>query len=415
MKKTGHKLMRGEKGQVLMLAIVLMLLGGLIIAPLLSYMSNGLKTGEEVYAERRDELYAADAGVENALWLLTSPENAPTANTTIPIDATPKGTLPNGMDTMNVTIEYVSGIPGAGTYKVTSVATSDSGSQTTIESYATTYPSFWSKAATVSNYASGTLNIQPGSLIEGDVYGEVDPAQEDQITGTIDPPYDWTKWPFVTTPPFWEFYWTQPGVSNTYITVEKGGKNILDVEPPPNPCGITDNITAGHYSAGELQIQNLANDYNTVQLRGTVYVNSTLLIGTSFPGDFTLDLNYHTIYVDGNPEGSNAIDIGPRCHIIGQGCIIAQGDINFMPNMDISDDEDFVFVMSIDGEVNFQPLADFHGSVAGNVEINLQPGCTLTHTWPKTDADGNILLNFPVGTVPSDVAILTWDISLQHV
>jgi hypothetical protein len=51
-----------------------MLLGGLIIAPMLSYMSTGLKVGKEVYEDRMYEFYAADAGVEDALWYLQSDE-----------------------------------------------------------------------------------------------------------------------------------------------------------------------------------------------------------------------------------------------------------------------------------------------------------------------------------------------------
>ena len=66
MKITLNKLMRDEKGQALILAMILMLVGSLIIAPLLGFMSTGLMAGQ-VFEERMDELYAADAGVEDAL------------------------------------------------------------------------------------------------------------------------------------------------------------------------------------------------------------------------------------------------------------------------------------------------------------------------------------------------------------
>ena len=58
----------GEKGQALIIVLVLMLLGGLIIAPMLAYMSTGLKVGKEVYEERMHLFYAADSGIEDALW-----------------------------------------------------------------------------------------------------------------------------------------------------------------------------------------------------------------------------------------------------------------------------------------------------------------------------------------------------------
>ena len=61
------KSVRDEKGQVLILVLILLLLGALIITPLLGYMSTGLKTGQ-VFEKKTDELYAADAGIEDAVW-----------------------------------------------------------------------------------------------------------------------------------------------------------------------------------------------------------------------------------------------------------------------------------------------------------------------------------------------------------
>ena len=67
MKTAFNKLMRNEKGQALPIVLVLLLLGGLITAPLLGYMGTGLIAGR-VHEDRMEELYAADAGVEDALW-----------------------------------------------------------------------------------------------------------------------------------------------------------------------------------------------------------------------------------------------------------------------------------------------------------------------------------------------------------
>lgn len=55
-----------ESGQVLILALVLLLVGSVTITPLLNYMSTGLETGQ-VYEGKMDELYTADAGVEDAI------------------------------------------------------------------------------------------------------------------------------------------------------------------------------------------------------------------------------------------------------------------------------------------------------------------------------------------------------------
>ena len=66
--KASKKLIWGEKGQTLMIVLVMMLFGSLIIAPFLSYMGSGLKVGQDVYEEGMYLLYAADSGVEDAIW-----------------------------------------------------------------------------------------------------------------------------------------------------------------------------------------------------------------------------------------------------------------------------------------------------------------------------------------------------------
>jgi len=65
-----NRLISGEKGQTLIMVMVMMLVSALIIAPMLSHVGTGLKTGKDVYEERMKLFYAADAGVEDALWYL---------------------------------------------------------------------------------------------------------------------------------------------------------------------------------------------------------------------------------------------------------------------------------------------------------------------------------------------------------
>jgi len=67
MKKILKKLLRTEKGQSLPMVLILIAVGGLILAPLLSYASSGLKVGQ-TYERIADEFYAADAGIEDGLW-----------------------------------------------------------------------------------------------------------------------------------------------------------------------------------------------------------------------------------------------------------------------------------------------------------------------------------------------------------
>ena len=70
MKKILNKLRRNAEGQALPMVLILMAVGGLIIAPLLSYTSSGLKVCQ-VYEEIADEFYAADGGVEDGLWQIS--------------------------------------------------------------------------------------------------------------------------------------------------------------------------------------------------------------------------------------------------------------------------------------------------------------------------------------------------------
>lgn len=62
-----NPLSKRESGQAFILVLILLLIGGLMLPPLLSLVSTGLKASQ-VYQQKTDELYAADAGVEYALW-----------------------------------------------------------------------------------------------------------------------------------------------------------------------------------------------------------------------------------------------------------------------------------------------------------------------------------------------------------
>jgi hypothetical protein len=74
MKSGVKRLIRDEKGQ-LNIVLILLIVGGLIITPLLGLMGTGLLTGE-AYEDTMHALYAADAGVEDALWRIKNVELA---------------------------------------------------------------------------------------------------------------------------------------------------------------------------------------------------------------------------------------------------------------------------------------------------------------------------------------------------
>jgi len=115
MKRIANKLITDEKGQAFVLVLILLLVGALITAPALGFMSTGLMAGQ-VYEEKMDELYAADAGVEDGLWHLMYgglivPEGGQSD--------LPPFTMNN--ETVNVNILSLPGVDPP-TYRITSVA-----------------------------------------------------------------------------------------------------------------------------------------------------------------------------------------------------------------------------------------------------------------------------------------------------
>ncbi len=66
MKTIARRAIRNERGQALVVTLLLLLIGSVIIAPTLNLMGTGVNTGR-TYEQKIDKVYAADAGVEDAL------------------------------------------------------------------------------------------------------------------------------------------------------------------------------------------------------------------------------------------------------------------------------------------------------------------------------------------------------------
>jgi cytoskeletal protein CcmA (bactofilin family) len=71
MKNTMKLAMRDEKGKVVIMALVLLVVGGLVLTPLLGLMSTGLAS-VQLYDKKMQEYYAADSGME--LGILALPD-----------------------------------------------------------------------------------------------------------------------------------------------------------------------------------------------------------------------------------------------------------------------------------------------------------------------------------------------------
>ncbi len=76
------KLLKGKQsGQALILALALLGVGSLLIAPMLSFMGTGLNAGV-IAEDKMDELYDADAGVQDAMWKINNSDEVPGLPTT---------------------------------------------------------------------------------------------------------------------------------------------------------------------------------------------------------------------------------------------------------------------------------------------------------------------------------------------
>ena len=176
------KAIRDESGKVLILALILLVVGGLIMGPLLGLMGTGLAAGR-VYENKTSQLYAADAGLEDAInWLVEGrPPDWPWTGT----DPGPwqrSRALQINDNSVNVTIE-VYGPPDSDTYKITSTAT-EAGRSTTVTSVVS------AKARFKGCYLTGnqTLGNQSGPLtgdiiVEGDI--ELENSYALNITGAF--------------------------------------------------------------------------------------------------------------------------------------------------------------------------------------------------------------------------------------
>ncbi len=66
-KNISSRFLSDETGQALIIVLTLLLLGSLTLMPVLSHVGTAVKTSR-VYEDKAGELYAADAGVEDAIW-----------------------------------------------------------------------------------------------------------------------------------------------------------------------------------------------------------------------------------------------------------------------------------------------------------------------------------------------------------
>ena len=378
---------KNESGQgALAMVLLLLMLGAIILTPLLTFMSTGVKAGR-VYESKAQEFYAADSGVEAEIYKIS--QNL--TNLSVP---------DYRLNDRNVTVD----VPEIrnGIYKIVSTATSDSGGNTTIECYygALDYSSFLDNAIS----SNGTADIKNKVDVTGNVstpdceYAGYPGCGCPNCTYSIDcvnctnccseEPLIWP-----TAEELSKYYYDK--VKN--LTPHEGDMDIdIDTDPEIGPL----------YVDGELSISSTGEKDEIAKLNGTVYVTGDTVIGDTPSNDFTLNLNNHTIFVESDSigDGKEALKIGGKVTLAGSGCIIAVGDIDFAPNIASGSENDFILIMSVENKVDLHPGGNFYGSVAGELEVGVQSGENPSITW--TDY-GDIPLDFPMGQTENKVLSYT--------
>ena len=366
MERLMRQLLRNQSGQgTLIVVLILFILGALIMTPLLGLMGTGLKSGQ-THEQLTEELYAADAGVEDAFWKIQNlPDSLPgqlenpSDSYTYPEDKKP---FVNEMS-VSVTIERIE----RQVFRVVSTA-----SGTEVESFITTvYGDYWGLMQHVIT-SRGDYVVKEGVTIhppEGDEHGPVR--------------YFDGNWPTAEELSAW--YWRDVEDEVPYNSTTLDVKDYAATGIGPL------------YRDGMLNIVNSGADGLTLQLDGTLYVTDDTEIGK--PGDsneFTMDLNGNTIFVESATAGSkDALYVGKQCTLIGSGCIIAVGDIQFKPNID-TNPTDYILLMSIMGTTFMQPSVNFYGTLAGEVEVSVLSGHDAIVQWSDPfGVEGG--LNFPGG------------------
>ena len=413
MHKIVKLLKRKQSGQALVLALALLGIGSLMIAPMLSFMGTGLNAGV-VAEDKMDELYACDAGVQDAIWQinhLDEPGAIPYTyldgidnDTGLPIippyevydyiDPVIGRPLPhiNGMD-VGVRITLVDMVDGFGVYQVqtwvpvqseVSFGVNWGDASTKIDAIITTT---WKDYMGIANHV---VTSQGDYEIDNKVEVEpLDPYPDNPNGARSD--YD-GAWPT----PEDLILWYSRDIEGVIPYLDEYGPTEGDLEvqqipslPPPEDPLIRDLDTL--FREGELTIISKAGGADlTLRLNGTVYVTGDTLMGTTNQ-QFKLDLNGHTIFVVSDSVGSQpALEIGGKTTLTGSGCIIAVGDIKFQPKME-ANPLDYILVLSIIGTTTMYPSGDFYGTLAGSVHVDVKSGETPSITWNGPPPD----LNFP--------------------
>lgn len=324
------RIIKNQGGQALPMVLILLVLGGLLIVPMLSFMTTNLNANR-IIESKTEGIYAADAGIQDALWKLgNGVEPFPGSDTSY--NLTEDGVNPVLINGMTVTIEKVAldEVAGGGLYTVRSTARLDGQVKAVITAQAVAgsdYHWLFEHAIT----AGGDVNTSPndtiygGILCGGDFDGDATVNGEVVQGATIRMPTETQLTAFylaqVDSDNETPYYYPSHGYSSGTYNVSGG--TVTDPVMIP-----------AMYRKGNLSI--VGSGY--AQLTGTIFLDRNA-DGTGGQFDLSdkdviLDLNGHTIYATyyGNCQ-HDAVNFGDASQIRGPGCVIGVGNVNFQPKL----------------------------------------------------------------------------------
>lgn len=373
MKTAVKRVLTDQRGGAFILTLVLLLVGSLVIPSLLEFMFGGLAQAD-IYQRRGAELYAADAGVEDALWRIQQ-RDIPVCPS-VPYHHYDLEDPVNGRS-IGIDITYGSDVDGFSYYQITSTANGD-GSATTVDAYAVNvYGNYTDITNNVLTSQEG-ISYPPKPIVN---YPEGNEPQE----------YYQGPWPDLATLAAW--------YKNDVKGLPSYPSDTIDLDGEDRTLGPL-------YREGALTITNTGKKDATLTLTGTLYVTGDLVFANT---DTIIDLNNHAVFVESqstNPP-KHALYVSGKCTMRGPGVLAAMGDIYFEPNIEAGM-TDPIFIISVYGTTTLKPGGDFYGAVAGSVEVYLQPGSTVSYPEDGFPDD----LNWPGFTSGKyTYAVRSWTIS----
>lgn len=371
--KERRRFRKSEEGMALIYVTLVLVMTMLIIPPLLGFI-GGAGRSAQIREDRMLKVYAADAGIEEAYYKII-----------------------DGNITTGFTIEDVNGYvvdvkiskESSGVYKVTSAATGFEGSNATIESLvsAVSFKDFLDHVIA----SEGDIEIKPGSEVFGNVtlsgklklLGDLNcegGSGEDCVTQAV------PSWP--DPGELGDWYWE--------LLSDLGG-GTCGYYSDPVPVDGNETVFWGPcYTDDSIEFKVGVGNWGNVTLNtpeGLLYVKGDFTLGKNL----NLFLNGNTIYATGDITigvKTGQLDLN-AASIYGPGCLIAEGDVHFFPKQ--GGDGEFIFVMSVDGNIKARPNGHFTGSFAGKTEVDLLPGYTLTWVEYPGYGEDNPGLDFPGG------------------